>query len=79
MAKAYCINNEGVLLRQAKPPQCPMNREVVGENQVFDVVRGAHLELAHAGKNKTFHTVNRRYYGITKEEVSINQCMSLYL
>ena len=44
-------------------------KRVVLEHEVFDVVAHIHDTLLHAGKNKTFATINEKYHGITRNEV----------
>ncbi|KAH0604113.1 uncharacterized protein H6S33_007144 [Morchella sextelata] len=46
-------------------------RFVVSDYEVFDLVVKTHLNLAHAGRQKTFDELDRSYYGITRNEVDI--------
>lgn len=44
-------------------------RRVVQSSQVYDAILDAHQRSHHAGHTKTFHQVQLRYYGISREEV----------
>jgi len=47
------------------PRYCPR------EHEVFDLIVKEHAsELMHAGRDKTLAEINRKYYGITKKEVT---------
>jgi hypothetical protein len=47
------------------PRYCPR------EHEVFDLIVKEHAsELMHAGRDKTWAEIDRKYYGITKKEVA---------
>ncbi len=43
---------------------------VVCTYESFEQIKAVHLELEHAGIDKTYGRIDERYYGITKEEVA---------
>ena len=43
-------------------------QQVVFSDEVFDIVAREHETLSHAGRDKLFKELKRRYYTITKEE-----------
>jgi hypothetical protein len=61
---------DGVLYRKpdSNSPASPP-RKVILEEETFDVITKAHLDTMHAGRTKTFHDINERFYGITRQEV----------
>lgn len=69
VAKSYRVDGNGRLLRLAEPPRHPTEREVVSQEDIFQIIWSLHCELGHAGKNKMFPLIGDRYYGITREEV----------
>lgn len=44
-------------------------QEVILKEKIFDVITDFHLRLQHAGYEKTHATINRHYYGITRDIV----------
>jgi hypothetical protein len=42
----------------------------VSENDAFDVIVKEHLQLIHAGRDKTWAAVDAKYYGIQKTDVA---------
>lgn len=44
-------------------------RGVAEVHTSFDIITSTHVDLIHAGQNKTFEEIERLYYGITKGEV----------
>jgi len=58
---------DGQLYRKPSDPQ-EQPRYVVCEHEVFERIKTVHLQLGHAGKNKTFEILQKRYYGITRAE-----------
>ncbi|KAF8439504.1 hypothetical protein BGX38DRAFT_1273435 [Terfezia claveryi] len=69
VAKSYRLDGNGKLLRLPEPPRHPTEREVVLEEDIFQIIWSLHCELGHAGKNRMFPIIGDRYYGITREEV----------
>jgi hypothetical protein len=55
-----------------------MAKYVVCDYKAFERIKTTHLQLGHAGVNKTFTALNQRYYGITKEEVGwlVKRCQN---
>lgn len=45
-------------------------QEVVLKERVFNIITDFHLRLQHAGHEKTHATINRHYYGITRNLVN---------
>ena len=56
-------------------------RYVVPENETFDTIANQHLQLLHAGKNKTCEAVQQKFYGITRADVEfvIKRCKNCAL
>ena len=54
---------------------------MVPENEAFDTVANQHLQLLHAGKNKTWEAVQQKFYGITRADVEfvIKRCKNCAL
>jgi len=49
------------------------------EHEVFDLIVREHAsELMHAGRDKTWAEIDRKYYGITKKEVAflLDHCIT---
>jgi len=44
---------------------------VVLEHDVCDVIAHTHSVLLHAGKNKTYASINEKYHGINRQEVKV--------
>lgn len=47
----------------------PNPRLVVPESEVFDTIANEHLQLLHAGRDKTWAAIQQKYYGINRQEV----------
>lgn len=56
-------------------------RYVVPEREAFDIIAGEHLRLLHTGIKKTWHGIQKKYYGIKREEVAfvIKRCKNYAL
>ena len=72
------INNR---LHRKPDSKHPEPRYVVPENEAFDTIANQHLQLLHAGKNKTCEAVQQRFYGITRADVEfvIQRCKNCAL
>ncbi|KAF8476841.1 hypothetical protein BDZ91DRAFT_787462 [Kalaharituber pfeilii] len=80
LAKNFFINEDGVLMRKANPPQNEYHREVITEDRAFDIIQDVHCNLlAHAGKTKTYWHINNHYYGINKDESRITEKSNRWL
>ncbi len=69
--KSGCFEFElirGQLWRKATEDE--PSKYVVCTYESFEQIKAVHLELEHAGIDKTYGRINERYYGITKEEVA---------
>lgn len=67
--KSYRLGGNGRLIRLPEPPRHPNEREVVAQEDIFQIIWSLHCELGHVGKNRMFPIIVDRYYGITREEV----------
>jgi hypothetical protein len=66
--KYFCLR-DGQLFRKPSNDS-EVTRYVVCNYETFERIKETHLQLGHSGINKTFIALNKRYYGISKEEVS---------
>ncbi|RFU30752.1 hypothetical protein B7463_g5574, partial [Scytalidium lignicola] len=59
----------------------PDPRYVVPENEIFDVIATEHLKLLHAGRNKVWPVIERKYHGIKRADVEwvIKRCKNCTL
>jgi len=66
--KNYQLNEENLLYRK---PDFAIDspRKVVTAGDIFNSIKKVHIELVHAGVNKTFHSVNKHLYGVNKKGV----------
>jgi hypothetical protein len=60
------INNKLYRLSDSRFPEL---RYVVPESEVFDIIAGIHQQLLHTGKNKIWEAIQRRFYGIKRQDV----------
>jgi hypothetical protein len=61
---------DGLLYRQPEERN-KTSRVCPREHEAFDLIVKEHAsKLMHAGRDKTFAEVDRKYYGITKQEVA---------
>ena len=60
------INNK---LYRRPDSKFPNPRYVVPESEAFDTIINEHLQLLHAGRTKTWSSLQQKYYGLKREEV----------
>jgi hypothetical protein len=60
------INNK---LYRRPDSKFPNPRYTVPESEAFDTIANEHMQLLHAGYMKTWAIVQRKYYGINRQEV----------
>jgi len=81
----YTVKDDGQLYR--KPSDAKRKRfghkdlRFICNTEIFDCIRGVHVQLKHAGVNKVVQSINDQYYGIWKREVEwlLKRCQSYLL